>query len=98
MLRLLNRISTVIRLSRSGRGEDLDRVMSAMEEGARFEGAAGVMLLALAKDHALISAWMGRSERRFIPNAELGERYSKELKAHLYATRHKPFAQEDLPS
>ncbi|WP_372374222.1 hypothetical protein ACDI10_09885 [Vreelandella venusta] len=87
MLRLLNRISTVIRLSRSGRGEDLDRVMSAMEEGARFEGAAGVMLLALSKDGGRNEFHMrGAGSRYMITDDLLGAAYARKVRAYIRRT------------
>lgn len=87
MLKLLSRISTVIRLSRAGRGHELDRVLAAMEDGARFEGAAGVMLLELAKDGGRSELHMrGYGSRYMITDELLGAAYARKVKAYIRRT------------
>mgnify|MGYP006961049142 CR=1 FL=1 len=98
MLMLFRRMVAVIRLSRAGRGEELDRIAQAMDEGARFKGAHGEMLLILANDSGYSEACMRRNERRFISDSALGELYARKLKQRIMDARHEPLLQEDLSS
>lgn len=92
MLKLLDRISTVIRLSRTGRGEDLDRVMNAMKEGARFEGAVGEMLLTLMPYRR--NGWLelslrgGDQHRSKEELRDIGRAWARRVQRHIKATRH----------
>ncbi|MCO7246400.1 hypothetical protein [Halomonas sp. Mc5H-6] len=97
MSKLLRRLSLVIRASRAGRGDELDRVISAIEEGARFEGAAGVMLLALAKDGGRCEhAMRGAGSRYMITDELLGAAYARKVKAYIRRTKGTdPFRIED---
>ena len=97
MNKLLRRLSFVIRASRAGRGDDLDRVIDAMEKGARFDGASGVMLLALAKDGERNEYYMRAAGSRYmIADELLGAAYARKVKAYLRRTiGTDPFRVED---
>lgn len=94
---LIKRIRFVIRASRAGRGEELDRVFAAMDDNARFVGAGGALVLCLAKYRGSLDSWMSKDGKRYVHPDLLGEIYAKRLFRHIVKTRHEPLQEEDLP-
>lgn len=94
---LIKRIRFVIRASRAGRGEELDRVFAAMDDNARFVGAGGALALSLAKHRGSLDTWMSKGGKRDVHPDLLGEIYAKKLYRHILATRNEPLQEEDLP-
>lgn len=93
MLNLLSRISTVIRLTRAGRGQELDRVLTAMDRGSRFHGASGAMLLAMApyKRHSWMELSLAACRARSDDDLEvIGRAWARRLEKHIRATRDEP--------
>jgi len=90
MLMLLRRVATVIRLSRAGRGQELDRVIDRMERGGHLEGVLGEMLLALMPGRR--NGWVERSLRggdKPLSDDELhrlGRDWAHRLLRHIKAT------------
>lgn len=88
MFDLLRRLLAMRRLVREDRGEELDRVLQAMEEGARFHGASGVMLLTLAKDGGHCDFNMrGAGRRTMLTNELLGAAYARKVTAYIRRPR-----------
>lgn len=91
MLKLLSRIYTVIRLSRAGRGQELDRVMGQMERGHHFHGAVGEMLITLMPYRR--NGWLELSLRggdQYRSKEELhaiGRDWARRVQRHIKATR-----------
>ncbi|MDN3561688.1 hypothetical protein [Vreelandella neptunia] len=96
MSKLLRRLLFVIRASRTGRGDELDRVMVAMEEGARFKGAKGYMLLALAKDKRWVEMNMRMDGNAALSDAALGKAWALRMKDAIKAARKQKIAPEEL--
>ena len=94
---LFKRIRFVIRASRAGRGEELDRVFAAMDDNARFVGAGGYMVLGLAKRRGSIEHWLTDAGRRHIHADLLGEIFARKIYFHLLKTAREPLQEEDLP-
>lgn len=87
MLNFLNRIRAVQRLVKNGRAAELDRLLRAMEAGARFKGASGVMLLMLANDHGWCEFRMrGAGSRLMLTDDLLGAAYERKIRAYLNRT------------
>ncbi|MGM0703863.1 MAG: hypothetical protein ACQEUG_15890 [Pseudomonadota bacterium] len=87
MFDLLRRLLAMRRLVREDRGEELDRVLQAMEEGAHFTGAKGCMLLSLASDRRWIEMNMRMNHHRYLSERMLGEAWARRLDQHIKATR-----------
>lgn len=87
MLDFLKRLRTMRWLVREDRGEELDRILKAMEEGATFGGAKGVMLLSLASDRCWIEMNMRMNHHRYLSDQMLGEAWARRLDQHIKATR-----------
>lgn len=83
----LRRLRALHRLSREDRGQELDRVLKAMEEGATFTGAKGHMLLYLAKDRRWVEMNMRMNAHCHLPEQQLGEAWARRLNRHIKATR-----------
>lgn len=93
MLTLLRRIAAVIRLSRAGRGQDLDRVIDRMERGCHLDGALGEMLLALMprRRNGWVEESLRGSNKRLSDDElqSLGRDWAHRLLRHIKATRHR---------
>ncbi|SES11940.1 hypothetical protein SAMN04487958_107170 [Vreelandella subterranea] len=93
MSKLLRRIAIVIRLTRAGRGAELDRVVARMEQGGHFEGAVGEMLFALMPCRK--NGWLERSLRggdNRLTSEELqsiGRGWAHRVQRYVKATRHR---------
>lgn len=96
MSKLFRRLAFVLRATRYGRGEELDRVMAAMEEGARFGGAKGCMLLALAKDRRLVEMNMRMDGNNALSDNDLGKAWAGRVKGAIKAARKQAIAPEEL--
>ncbi|MCL7938801.1 hypothetical protein M8009_00595 [Halomonas sp. ATCH28] len=87
MFDFLRRIRAMQRLARDDRGEELDRVLKAMEEGGTFTGAKGIMLLSLASDRRWIEMNMRMNHHHYLSDHLLGEAWARRLDKHIQATR-----------
>lgn len=93
----IKRIRFVIRTSRGGRGDELDRVFAAMDDNARFVGAGGALVLCLAKERGRLDHYMTRSGTLNIHPDLLGEIYARKISRYVFDTRADPIQEEDLP-
>lgn len=87
MFDFLRRIRVMQRLARDDRGEELDRVLKAMEEGSHFKGAKGHMLLKLADDRGWVELHMKMGGHRHLSDTALGEAWAERIKRHVRETR-----------
>ena len=94
---LFKRIRFVIRASRAGRGDELDRVFAAMDDNARFIGAGGALVLCLAKERGRLDHYMNRAGRLNIHPDLLGEIYARKISRYVFDTSRDPIQEEDLP-
>lgn len=96
MSKLLRRLLFVIRASHAGRGDELDRVINGWERGARFDGAKGCMLLALAKDRRLVEMNMRMDGNNALSDNDLGKAWAGRVKGAIKAARKQAIAPEEL--
>lgn len=87
MFDFLKRLRAMRRLVRDGRGGELDRVLKAMDEGAAFTGAKGIMLLSLASDRRWIEMNMRMNHHAHLSDHLLAEAWARRLDNHIKATR-----------
>ncbi|MCE8042466.1 hypothetical protein HOP60_09900 [Halomonas daqingensis] len=90
MFVFLKRLRSMLALAKAGRGEELDRVLLAIDHGAQFKGASGVMLLELAKDQGWNEHWMTRDGRQALSDDLLGQLYAKKVSRYIRDTRKEP--------
>ncbi|NIC05234.1 hypothetical protein [Billgrantia bachuensis] len=95
MFVFMRRLLAIRALAKLGRGEELDRTLLAMEQGAKFKGASGVMLLSLAQDKGWNEHWMKKEGRRCLSDDLLGQLYAKRVAGFIRDTRNDP-VQEGL--
>lgn len=84
---LLERIRFVIRASRAGRGEELDRVFAGMDRGATFTGAKAHLVLSLADSRRWVEMNMRMNHHRFLTDEMLGQAWARRVEKHIKATR-----------
>ncbi|MCG7589704.1 MULTISPECIES: hypothetical protein [unclassified Halomonas] len=91
MLMLFRRMAAVIRLSRAGRGQDLDKVIDRMERGCHLEGALGEMLLILMpkRKNGWVEQCLRGGDKQLSDDElhRLGRDWAHRLLRHIKATR-----------
>lgn len=87
MFALIRQLLVLRKLKRQGRAAEVSHVLQAMEGGATFDGAKGVMLLSLAGDRRWVEMNMRMNHHNRIPDHLLGEAWARRLDKHIKATR-----------
>lgn len=77
-------------------GEELDIVMSSMAHGSRFDGAKGLMLLALAKDKRWIEMNMRMDGNAKFTDYALAKAWAGRVKGAIKAARKQEITPEEL--